>query len=242
LPATEVCPNGTTIKLVDGYWLPYDEMRLDEVLKDSAALGRPAYQHKKFEAALRYCAGRGLAIDVGSHIGMWSLQMLAAGFKQVFAFDPDPSKHECFHRNVARWAGPRQVDVTHHQFGLSSERTRVNLKVKAGTTLKTHVAAVADGAFEVMPLDSVPLPVGMTCDFLKIDVEGFEQFVVRGAEILIKRDKPVIIVEQKDGVASKRYGLGDHDALDILTDWGYQIAEDHNGDFIMLMDHHVAVD
>lgn len=229
------------MQFTHGYWLPDDETRLDEILRDSIALGCPAYQHKKFAAALAYCSGRGLAIDVGSHIGMWTLQMLGAGFQKVYAFDPDPSKHICFAKNIERWS-PRSADVTHHQFGLSSQRTRVNLKVKAGTTLKTHVAAVADGEFEVMPLDDVPLPPGiqgpdgpaMVCDFLKIDVEGFEQFVVRGAERLIRHDQPVIIVEQKVGVASKRYGLGDRDALDILTGWGYEIAEEHNGDFIMV--------
>lgn len=43
------------------------------------------------------------------------------------------------------------------------------------------------------PLDSVPIDVKI--DFMKIDVEGFENEVLLGAGELIKRDRPIIFVE-----------------------------------------------
>lgn len=224
------------MQYVDGYWLPDREEKVHQILKETRQLGRPAYQQSKFAAAMKYCPEpRGLALDVGAHIGMWTLQMLQAGFEQVISFEPDPEKHQCFVNNLRDHGAPSMAQlVTLHRFGLSDEPSRADLVQKTGSSLKTHVRPNEDGAIELRRLDDVPMPEGIPIDFMKIDVEGFEVFVLHGAEGLILREKPVIIIEQKVGVASKRYGRDDHLALHILECWGYKQAEDHNGDFIML--------
>jgi len=227
------------MKLVDGYYLPAAEERIEEVLKDSIALGRPAYQHHKVEAAVARTERRRNALDVGSHIGMWSMQLLRLGFEHVHAFEPDESKWGCSLKNVrnhaADLAGLERSGgferLTRYDFGLGAADERVELVHKAGTSLKTHVRVGDTGSLRLRRLDDL----GLTdIDFIKIDVEGFELFVVRGAEATIRRDRPVIIVEQKKDVATKRYGIGDQDALRLLESWGYEIVEEFNGDFVMV--------
>lgn len=60
------------------------------------------------------------------------------------------------------------------------------------------------------PLDSVSIDAKI--DFIKIDVEGFENEVFLGGEGLIKRDKPVIYVEiferNQDAVEKTMHHLG----------------------------------
>lgn len=230
------------MKYVDGYWVPDREERLDQLLKESVALGRPAYQHQKLEAALTQMPfSRRVAIDIGSHIGMWTMQLLHAGFQHVHAFDPDPEKSQCFKKNLEahtpELAGPPALcgfeHVTRYAMGLGAEDQTISLIHKTGSSLKTHVKIDPAGTLRIRPLDSI-WHDGDIVDFIKIDVEGYEYFVVKGAEQLIKRDGPVIVVEQKKDVATKRYGIGDQDALRLLESWGYTIHAEFNGDFVMV--------
>jgi FkbM family methyltransferase len=225
---------------VAGYWLPDRERRIDEILTDSLALGRPAYQHKKVDAAVAFTPARRVALDVGSHIGMWSMQLLRHGFQHIHAFDPDPEKAECYQRNLEVHTpdlagGPTNVGfrhVTRYAFGLGERQERVSLIHKGDTSLKTHVRPDPAGSLEIRPLDDL-LSLFDAVDFIKIDVEGFELFVVRGGERTIRTHKPVIVVEQKKEVATKRYGVGDQDAIRLLESWGYAIRAEFNGDFVM---------
>lgn len=225
---------------IDGYWLPEREQRIEELLKDSRALGRPAYQHHKVDAAVTFTRARRVALDVGSHIGMWSMQLLRHGFRHIHAFDPDPEKAECYRLNLATHtpdlAGAPTLDgfehVTRYAFGLGETHERVSLIHKGDTSLKTHVRADPTGDLEIRPLDGI-LNESDEVDFVKIDVEGFELFVVRGGEQAIRRNRPVIVVEQKKDVATKRYGVGDQDAIRLLESWGYSIRAEFNGDFVM---------
>ncbi|AXQ69244.1 methyltransferase [Caulobacter phage CcrBL9] len=225
------------MKEVHGYYVPDSETRLDEIFRDTIALGRPAYQHHKLEAALVLTKRRRNAIDVGSHIGMWSMQLLSHGFEHVYAFDPDPQKAACFTANLkAHTPALAGVSpggfrhVTAYGVGLGDKRQNVSLVQKTDTTLKTHVKPDPAGSLQIVPLDEFAF---RDIDFMKIDVEGFETFVVAGAEQTIRHNRPVIIVEQKKNVAAKRYGIGDRDALVLLEAWGYRVHAEFNGDFIM---------
>jgi len=218
------------MKQVHGYWLPDREERVDEFLDESIALGRPAYQHEKLEAALAITTQRRCALDIGAHVGMWTLQLLQHGFGEILAFEPDDEKHECFSRNIEEF-GNQGGTVTLRQMGLGDREQRVRIVHKTATSLKTHVQPDKRGQLTIRTLDSI---VGLDeVDFIKIDVEGFELFVVIGAEQTIRANWPVIVVEQKVGVASERYQVGDLDAIRLLEAWGYTIHQEMRGDFIM---------
>ena len=67
-------------------------------------------------------------------------------------------------------------------------------------------------------------------DFVKIDVEGYENKVILGAENTLKKHKPIIIVEQKK--YSSRYGEDEFQALDTLQRYGANVLEQVYNDFI----------
>lgn len=87
-------------------------------------------------------------------------------------------------------------------------------------------------AYEVVnvrPLDSWNFH---EVDFIKIDVEGWERKVVMGAEETIRRDKPVIVIEQLGHEI--RYGDAPFAALDILKSWGMvSLRPNMKGDYYM---------
>ena len=73
----------------------------------------------------------------------------------------------------------------------------------------------------MVTLDSLQLT---EVDFIKIDCEGYEENVLRGAVETIERDRPVIIVEQKRDMATARFGLEPLGAVKFLQSLGYKVA------------------
>lgn len=57
-------------------------------------------------------------------------------------------------------------------------------------------------------------------NFIKMDVEGFEPFVIRGALPVIKKNKPIIFTEINHG-ALARYGFTKDDIIRPLTELDY---------------------
>ena len=68
------------------------------------------------------------------------------------------------------------------------------------------------------------------CDFIQLDIEGYEHLALLGAEKTIKKTYPVITLELK-GLGS-RYGYTDEDTINLLQDWGYEIVGRVNRDVI----------
>ena len=81
------------------------------------------------------------------------------------------------------------------------------------------------------PLDSFKFS---DVDFIKIDCEGYEHRVVRGAVETIKRCTPVIIVEQKAHKLQQNYGTKGVPAVDFLLALGYVTKKVMSGDYIMV--------
>jgi hypothetical protein len=86
------------------------------------------------------------------------------------------------------------------------------------------------GEIPMQTLDSFGFTV---VDLIKVDCEGYEENVLRGAEATIVTCKPVICVEQKRDMAT-RFGLKPQGAVEFLKSLGYRVAEEIGGDYIMV--------
>ncbi len=226
------------MKQTAGIWLPDYELHmvghLDHPTNPRFA-GKGTYQFAKFAACFRHIKRFDHAVDVGGHCGLWS-RVFERCFENVTAFEPVPAHRECYAMNVPQREGvllypfclgekPGAVRLNAHQ----SVSAKSKILAGVGSTGDTHVNPNGDLDAEVRTLDSFGLA---QIDFLKIDVEGFELFVVKGGEATIKRDMPTIIVEQKPGHA-ERYGLGQTDAVKLLQSWGAEKVDELHGDFIL---------
>lgn len=208
-----------------GWWLPEGERHLVDWLshpknRDDIADGRTMYQGRKLKAALELCESFRTAVDCGAHCGTWS-HYLAQRFAQLHSFEPVAEHQECFALNVAA------QNVTLHACALGDRDGRIRIATTPGSSGDSHVAG--DGDIPMRTLDSFNL---QDVDFLKIDTEGFECSVLRGAEQTIRRCRPLMVVEQKPGHASKYFGIGDRDALPLLGGWGAVRLKELSGDFI----------
>ena len=130
----------------------------------------------------------GVLYDVGSNFGYFALNMAARpGFKgQVQAFEPHPSAFEDL-ANLTRRAGLTET-IECHRLALSDEDGTGYLAKLSGDKRGAEVPRAR--------LDSLSLPPP---DVIKIDVEGHELEVLKGAEVLLQTHRPVVIFESLRG-------------------------------------------
>lgn len=205
------------------YWPDHEVHLIDWVAENGGLVlnGRKSYQGAKQLLALRHCRSFHTAIDVGAHIGLWSFN-LAQHFEMVHAFEPVAEHRECFAKNV------RAEEVVLHDCALGAAPGRVSMDVADGSSGDSKVTAGDE--VEVCTLDSFNI---RNVDFIKVDCEGYEENVLRGAEQTILQWKPTIIVEQKREMAS-RFGLQPLGAVEYLKGLGYKQVAEHGGDFVMV--------
>ena len=75
------------------------------------------------------------------------------------------------------------------------------------------------GNEQVKTLDSFNL---QNVDFIKIDAEGYEPLIAKGALETIQRCRPIILYERKDHPA--RYGFERESIRSVLMDIGYRMV------------------
>lgn len=228
-------------RIVGGVHLPPTELHLADMMqgpKQRTVDGKLTYQYRKLEAALGHVTNRRLAIDVGGHVGLWSM-WLVKHFDRVVAFEPVPEHRELFQLNVSM----DNCRLVPEALGNTDEI--VDMEIPLETTGNAHVAIGKrhPGTRHVPNLDSQRVIHGVRIrmldsfpglddvGFIKIDVEGFEKQVVEGGKELILRAKPIMVVEQKKNESA--YGHEEDAARKLLESWGMKPIKVMAGDWIM---------
>jgi FkbM family methyltransferase len=124
-------------------------------------------------------------LDIGANIGTVSVPM-AQKVKEVLAFEPVPENVELLRENI-RLNGVPNARV--FPLALGSEEGSVSLQTESGDTGSFSVRG--EGDTPMVTLDSLHT----NPSFVKMDVEGHELEVLKGARETIERYKPVIWFE-----------------------------------------------
>lgn len=216
--------DNSQFKKFDKWLFPNNETHLPEWMrsKNQRVNGRLTYQYNKYEEAKKHIKNFGLAVDIGAHIGLWSYFM-AHDFERLEAFEPMFLHRTCWINNMY---GIENAKIHHYALGEDEGFCGVQNWTE-GSSGDTGV--VVGNNIPMRTLDSFNLKP----DFIKIDCEGYELNVLKGAEKTILEYKPVIIVEQKRDMA-ERYGNEKLGAVKFLNKRGYKIVREISGDFIMV--------
>jgi FkbM family methyltransferase len=146
----------------------------------------------------------GTAIDVGAHIGSYTLRM-ARRFERVIAFEPNPYNSHLLRLNI-QLNKMRNIDVEDAALSDTNEVSPFFLQRSTGGTGSLdplHYGFKYDTTVrvEVKKLDDFGID---KVDVLKIDTEGNELRVLKGASRTIERARPVIAVEVHQSKNSNR--------------------------------------
>lgn len=182
------------------------------------------YQKEHIVTAVRLCKNFNLAIDAGANYGLMSYH-LSQKFKTVHAFEIDNSVRHCLNENVKRF---KMSNVQTYDCGLGNKEESVNLVYQKNSFATRVDPNNKQGSFSIKTIDSFNF---QQCDLIKIDCEGYEPFILLGAENTIKKNKPVILMEDKN--LSESYGADGQESVKILECWGYKKAHSFKKDCIM---------
>ena len=206
-----------------GWWFPNGETHFQKMLDKSVAKGGPArYQYQVRDRSLQYATRRGLALDIGANVGLWSRD-LCEHFEKVIAFEPVEMFRDCLKLNV-----PAE-NLVIEAMALGDQETRVNMIITEDNMGHTHVDpnSVGQGNIPVRCLDNLEL---YAVDYMKIDCEGFEYRIIQGATHTITRHRPIVVVEQKP---HGTYSDNQHAAIDLLRGLGMRRLDQVKDDWIM---------
>lgn len=208
----------------DEWMMPDGETHLPDNMTrtNRRVLGRLSYQYSKYEKAKEYIKNFRTSVDVGAHVGLWSFY-LSSDFDRVEAFEPMQAHIDCFHKNMA---GIDNFNL--YPVALGAFHGNVALAAGEGES-SGDTKIIGVGEIKMVPLDDFDL---QNVDFLKIDCEGYEMNVLKGALNTIERCKPCIIVEQKRDMSLKYDGvkLG---AVKLLQNMGAVVRGEISGDYIL---------
>lgn len=108
--------------------------------------------------------------------------------KKIYAFEPDP---ECYQICLERKDRESLSEVELLPYGTWSERTTLHFTASADGA--THVCKAGGSSIPVVPIDEV-IPEEERVTMIKMDIEGSELESLKGAERVIRRDKPKLAV------------------------------------------------
>jgi FkbM family methyltransferase len=154
-----------------------------------ALLDQGSWAWQEIQAMMPYVSG--ITLDIGAFIGTHSLTFSEKA-DRVYAFEPHPLAYDNLCTNLLLNNNLKVIPI---QCALGNEDGETPLDIQSpehlnaatGTTVGTGSHKTA-----IRKLDSLGFS---TVQFMKIDVEGYELEVLKGAEKTIGKDHPVIYIE-----------------------------------------------
>jgi FkbM family methyltransferase len=175
-------------------------MRLAMPTDDHPALALGMYERHVVRALHRYTTPGAVAYDIGAHVGYMTLVLakLVGACGQVFSFEPDPHNYAMLQDNVHR---NHVTNVKPNRLLIADASEPVDFAT-FGYSFVNHIANAytPDDAVivrvEATTLDDFVYARGNPApDVIKLDVEGAEEQVFRGACRLLREARPVIVAE-----------------------------------------------
>ncbi len=153
----------------------------------------------------RVLAGRSTVIlDVGAYTGYFSLLGAYANEDAtVFAFEPTPESHAALTRNITLNGAP---NIVPQRLAVGDSDAEVSLYLPRdgmpadASTLRGFREAVRDIRVQQVCLDSWSEKMDLAqVDLVKLDTEGTEHLVLRGAAGMLEAHSPCIVCEVLHG-------------------------------------------
>ncbi len=148
--------------------------------------------------ALDQLPGAGVVFDVGANCGFFALMQTAKHPKlNVYCFEPHPETFQRLQKNIAVNKLTRVVAI-HTAVGAMSGSCQINVSAESSMAIVNSSSVqflIAPKTVEVplTSLDDFAAARNVWPHFLKIDVEGFEAEVLRGAQRCLERSHAVVL-------------------------------------------------
>jgi FkbM family methyltransferase len=142
-------------------------------------------------------------VDAGANRGTYTY-FLSKLAQHVYAYEPNPAMRWILERSVGRNVSVSNIALSDHtgEANFAVPRSKAKCHNNAGS-LEVAMLAEASENLVVLPVPTARLDdQGVSnVGFIKIDVEGHEREVLVGAQQVIARDRPVLLIEMMEALA-----------------------------------------
>lgn len=202
----------TLVKAKSGfsYWMPSKDERA-QVLSAARLYGA-----KTMATLAALHPSPVVVVDIGANVGQTAMTY-STWAKTVHSFEAVPEIFTLLKTNVEQ-NGVK--NVTLHNCAVGAEEGTIGFSFNPGGHLGGHVSKKAELQVRLRKLDDVlkkELP-----EVIKVDVEGFEHEVIKGALRIIERAKPTLILEMVPDFM-RRAGSSPQKLQEHLVSLGYKV-------------------
>lgn len=199
-------------RLENGLFVMKDDTHLSRWVEEEGRLDHARFFLEQFRPLIPL---GGTVIDCGTSIGdhtvTYSSWVGPEG--KVIGFEANPDVAECASLNLGIYEWARIFNI-----GLSDSYGSGEMEVNPNVGA-SRLNANAGSSIKTAPLDSF---IGSLdrCDFIKVDIEGWELKMLNGATELIKRFRPSILMEINSAALAAQ-GASPKAVFDKLDSIGY---------------------
>lgn len=157
-------------------------------------------------------------VDVGSNYGWHSIN-LSSYCDKVYSFEPQKVLYDLQSKSI-NYNKITNIKLFNCGLGNKNENSRMN-RIDYETSVNVGDLSVGTDGEEIS-ISTLDTQIPNGFDFMKIDVQGYEKFVLEGGVENIKNHTPTIIIEMEDHQLRK-FGYGCEELFNFIRDLGYTI-------------------
>jgi FkbM family methyltransferase len=200
----------------------------------------------EYLALPQLCNKNLISIDIGMFRGVYSF-LLSKYSKSVIGFEANPIMYKYLEKNLKKIV--KKIEI--YNFALSNKTgdTYIKIPLRNKSVLKNNFEDFYEGGLATIHLDNKLEEKNFEkfktkCNildnfkfddkigFIKIDVEGHEQFILEGAVNTIKKDKPNLLIE----IEKKHRSDSIKNTFNYLKNLGYYAYTFQNNKLCLLTD------
>jgi FkbM family methyltransferase len=162
-----------------------------------------------------------VAVQAGGHCG-WMVKELKKYFETIYTFEPNSVEFLCLCMNLP------EDNIFKIQACVGNEHQLVRMRQHPWGSGANHIEG--EGNVPVFKIDDLKLNA---CDFIQLDLEGYEYYALLGALETIKKYKPLICIERSWYF---RYNVTNEMLDELFKSLGYifikKVGEEVNGETV----------
>lgn len=165
-----------------------------------------------------------VALDIGAFIGFYTLALskIVGGNGKVYAFEPGSANFLHLKANTAK-----KTNVTIANYAVGEKQSKVPLYISSDLGFDHQCFDIGEGRERVevncIAIDDY-LNNNERIDFVKIDIEGYDYYAVKGMQKTIKRSGRVFMCGELWPYALKRTNTSVAAYIGLLHDLGFKVT------------------
>lgn len=190
------------------FFLPYKY----DLIEQTIIAKKTFFEQAELKIVKPYIKPNAVVVDIGANIGNHLIFFgVCCNTSRIIGFEPNQTIFPILQKNIILNNLSEKVQLYQNALGSKRGKGRFSNDFPTSHQSYTNKSINEDncGEIEIVPLSSI---LNQKIDFIKIDVEGMEVEVLKGAKPLIKLHKPLMFIEtgQINKVMEELSGLDYH--------------------------------